>query len=33
MGRPARIIAKMNQLEDPEIIEGLCEASTAYQST
>lgn len=29
MGRPARIIAKMNQLEDPEIIEGLCEAATA----
>jgi polyphosphate kinase len=29
MDRPARIIAKMNQLEDPEIIEALCEASTA----
>ena len=28
-GRPARIVAKMNQLEDPEIIEALCEASTA----
>lgn len=28
-GLPARIIAKMNQLEDPEIIEALCEASTA----
>jgi polyphosphate kinase len=28
-GRPARIIAKMNQLEDPEIIEALCEASCA----
>lgn len=28
-GRPARIIAKMNQLEDPEIIEALCEASQA----
>lgn len=26
---PARIIAKMNQLEDPELIEALCEASTA----
>jgi polyphosphate kinase len=26
---PARIIAKMNQLEDPEIIEALCEASNA----
>lgn len=26
-GRPARIVAKMNQLEDPEIIEALCEAS------
>jgi polyphosphate kinase len=25
-GRPARIVAKMNQLEDPEIIESLCEA-------
>jgi polyphosphate kinase len=28
-GKPARIIAKMNQLEDPEIIEALCEASNA----
>jgi polyphosphate kinase len=28
-GRPARIIAKMNQLEDPQLIEGLCEASMA----
>ena len=28
-GRPARIIAKMNQLEDPEIIAALCEASGA----
>jgi polyphosphate kinase len=28
-GLPARIIAKMNQLEDPEIIEALCEASSA----
>ena len=28
-GRPARIIAKMNQLEDPEIIEALCQASGA----
>jgi len=26
-GRPARIIAKMNQLEDPEMIQALCEAS------
>ena len=26
-GQPARIIAKMNQLEDPEMIEALCEAS------
>jgi polyphosphate kinase len=26
---PARIIAKMNQLEDPEIIEALCEAAQA----
>jgi polyphosphate kinase len=26
-GRPAHIIAKMNQLEDPEIIEALCNAS------
>jgi polyphosphate kinase len=29
LGRPARIVAKMNQLEDPAIIEALCEASTA----
>jgi polyphosphate kinase len=28
-GRPARIIAKMNQLEDPDMIEALCEASQA----
>jgi len=28
-GRPARIVAKMNQLEDPEIIEALCHASEA----
>jgi len=28
-GRPARIVAKMNQLEDPEMIEALCEASQA----
>ena len=28
-GRPTRIVAKMNQLEDPEIIQALCEASTA----
>jgi polyphosphate kinase len=28
-GRPARIIAKMNQLEDPELVELLCEASAA----
>lgn len=28
-GRHARIIAKMNQLEDPDIIEALCEASQA----
>jgi polyphosphate kinase len=26
---PARIIAKMNQLEDPEIVEALCDASSA----
>ena len=32
-GQPARIIAKMNQLEDPEMIEALCEASEAgYRS-
>jgi polyphosphate kinase len=28
-GRPARIVAKMNQLEDPDIIEKLCQASSA----
>ena len=28
-GLPARIVAKMNQLEDPEIIGALCEASSA----
>jgi polyphosphate kinase len=28
-GLPARIIAKMNQLEDPEMIEALCRASAA----
>ena len=28
-GRPARIVAKMNQLEDPETIAALCEASRA----
>ena len=28
-GLPARIVAKMNQLEDPEIIEALCDAATA----
>jgi polyphosphate kinase len=28
-GRPARIVAKMNQLEDPAIIAALCEASRA----
>jgi polyphosphate kinase len=28
-GKPARIIAKMNQLEDPNMIEALCEASNA----
>jgi polyphosphate kinase len=29
VGRPARIIAKMNQLEDPAMIAALCEASRA----
>jgi polyphosphate kinase len=29
LGRPARIVAKMNQLEDPDIIAALCEASQA----
>ena len=28
-GRPARIIAKLNQLEDPEMIRAICEASSA----
>jgi polyphosphate kinase len=28
-GLPARIVAKMNQLEDPELIAALCEASSA----
>ena len=28
-GLPARIVAKMNQLEDPELIEALCAASAA----
>jgi polyphosphate kinase len=28
-GLPARIVAKMNQVEDPEMIEALCEASEA----
>jgi polyphosphate kinase len=28
-GRPARIVAKMNQLEDPEIVLALCQASQA----
>jgi polyphosphate kinase len=28
-GRPARIVVKINQLEDPEMIEALCEASQA----
>jgi polyphosphate kinase len=29
LDRPARIVAKMNQLEDPDMIEALCEASEA----
>jgi len=29
-GRPNRIVAKMNQLEDPAIIAALCNASRAY---
>src|SRR5438270_1645343 len=29
LGRPGRMIAKMNRLEDPEIIEALCDASRA----
>src|SRR5262249_10584290 len=28
-GRPARIVAKMNQLEDPTLIAALCDASRA----
>ncbi|HWF06784.1 MAG TPA: polyphosphate kinase 1 [Candidatus Angelobacter sp.] len=28
-GLPARIVAKMNQLEDPDLIDALCEASAA----
>jgi polyphosphate kinase len=28
-GLPARIVAKMNQLEDPELIQALCEAGCA----
>ncbi len=28
-GLPARIVAKMNQVEDPEIIEALCEAASS----
>ena len=28
-GKPARIVAKMNQLEDPAMIQALCEASAA----
>jgi polyphosphate kinase len=28
-GLPARIIAKMNQLEDPDLIEAICEAASA----
>ena len=28
-GRPARIVAKMNQVEDPTIVAALCEASRA----
>src|SRR5215469_289294 len=27
-GKPARIVAKMNQLEDPQTIQALCKAST-----
>jgi polyphosphate kinase len=29
LGRPARIVAKMNQLEDPDLIGALCEAACA----
>jgi polyphosphate kinase len=29
LGKPARIVAKMNQLEDPETIQALCDASEA----
>ncbi|MBV8672046.1 MAG: polyphosphate kinase 1 [Acidobacteriaceae bacterium] len=32
-GKYARIVAKMNQLEDPEMIEALCEASNAGVET
>jgi len=28
-GRPARVVAKMNQLEDPDLIQALCDASEA----
>jgi polyphosphate kinase len=28
-GLPARIVAKMNQLEDPEVMQALCDASSA----
>ena len=28
-GKPSRIVAKMNQLEDPEMIQALCDASSA----